>query len=219
MHVIANQENQVSIWIIEDNEMLRNSLASVINQTDALTCPLTFSSCESAIDAMENGHTCDIMLLDIGLPGMSGIDGIPFLTNLSPSTQILVFTVHEDADNVFDAICAGASGYLLKPSSSEDVIKALYEIRKGGSPMNAQIARKVLTMFKQNTPPKQNYGLTRRETEVLQFLVDGFTQDKIAETVHVSPHTINTHIRNIYSKLHVHSRSSAVAKALRERIL
>ena len=213
------QPDVLTIWIVEDNDLLRESIAHVINQTPGLCCPLDVATCEEALAALDDGAVPEVILLDIGLPGMSGIDGIAPIHARSPSTQVLMLTVHEDRDNVFEALCAGASGYLLKPASPARIVEAIEDIRRGGSPMSAQIARKVLDMFTRLAVPQKDYGLSQREREVLHLLVDGLTQKRIAEHLFLSEHTINTHIRNIYAKLHVHSRSGAVAKALRERLI
>ena len=169
--------------------------------------------------ALDDGAVPEIILLDIGLPGMSGIEGIAPIHARSPSTQVLMLTVHKDSDNVFEALCAGASGYLLKPASPARIVEAIEDVRRGGAPMSPQIARKVLDMFTHLAVRPKDYGLSQREREVLHLLVDGLTQKRIAERLFLSEHTINTHIRNIYAKLHVHSRSGAVAKALRERLI
>ncbi len=213
------QADVLSIWIVEDNDLLRESIALIINQAPGLTCPLDVATCEEALLALDDGAVPEIILLDIGLPGMSGIEGIAPIHARSPSTQVLMLTVHKDSDNVFEALCAGASGYLLKPASPARIVEAIEDVRRGGAPMSPQIARKVLDMFTRLAVRRKDYGLSQREREVLHLLVDGLTQKRIAEHLFLSEHTINTHIRNIYAKLHVHSRSGAVAKALRERLI
>lgn len=212
-------EITTTVWIVEDNDLFRDSLADALNDADGVACPLAFSNAEEAIDALGAGHVPNVILLDIGLPGISGIEALQKIHALSPETRAIMLTVHEDDDQVFEALCAGASGYLVKPASVDRVVSAVREIRRGGAPMSARIAKKVLDMFTKLTAPRADYGLTDREREVLELLVDGRTQRGIAERLYVSEHTINTHIRNIYSKLHVHSRSGAVAKAVRERLV
>lgn len=219
LHPASLHPDALTIWIVEDNELLREAIASVINLTPGMRCPLDVPTCEEVLTALDEGAVPDIILLDIGLPGMSGIEGIAPIHARSPTTQVLMLTVHQDRDNVFEALCAGASGYLLKPTTPTRIVEAIEEVHKGGSPMSAQIARKVLDMFTRLAVPQQHYGLTDREREVLHLLVDGLTQKRIAEHLILSEHTINTHIRNIYAKLHVHSRSRAVAKALKERLI
>lgn len=213
------QPDVLSIWIVEDNDLLRESIALIINQAPGLHCPLDVATCEEALLALDDGAVPEIILLDIGLPGMSGIEGIAPIHARSPSTQVLMLTVHKDSDNVFEALCAGASGYLLKPASPARIVEAIEDVRRGDTPMSPQIARKVLDMFTRLAVRPKDYGLSQREREVLHLLVDGLTQKRIAERLFLSEHTINTHIRNIYAKLHVHSRSGAVVKALRERLI
>src|SRR5690606_23869215 len=137
----------------------------------------------------------------------------------SPETRIVMLTVHEDNDRIFEALCAGASGYLLKPSSAAQIVEAVQAARAGGATINPQIASKVLDMFTRLAVPPADYGLTEREREVLHHLVDGCTKRRLAERLFLSPHTVDMHIRNIYAKLHVHSRSGAIAKALKERLV
>jgi len=158
-------------------------------------------------------------MLDIGLPGMSGITGIEKFKTISPSTQILILTVYDDHDNVFDALCAGASGYLLKDSSPEKIIEAIKEILAGGAPMNMKIAHKVLDMFTHLKPKKNDYGLTEREKEILQFIISGLTKQQIADKLFLSFHTVNTHVKNIYTKLHVSTRAGVISKVYKENLL
>ena len=212
-------EQSITVWVVEDNDLVRESIAIAINQTEDIRCPQTFVQCEDMIEALKTEAPPQVLLMDIGLPGISGIEGIRHVQAISPATRILMLTVHEDSENVFEALCAGANGYLLKPTSMQKIVAALNDIRHGGSPMSAQIARKVLNMFTRMATPQKNYGLTQREVEVLQLLVAGMTQKRIAEKLFLSVHTINTHIRNIYAKLHVRSRSGAVAKAVKERLV
>ena len=160
-----------------------------------------------------------IILLDIGLPGMSGLEGIQKFKQFSPSIQIIIITVHEDTDSIFQAICAGAAGYLLKDSPAEKIIEAIHDVQNGGSPINAQIARKVLTAFAAYNSPSHDYDLTNREREILLQLINGLTKKEIGTKLSLSHHTIDTHIRKIYERLHVNKRSSAVAKALMQKIL
>ena len=209
----------VAVWVVEDNDLLRDSYAEVLDRQEGICCPHTFATCEAALMRLESGAPPDLLLMDIGLPGMSGIEGTERFHAISPTTQIVMLTVHEDRDKVFRALCAGAMGYVVKPSSAVGVVEAIEELRRGGVPMSAQIARKVLEIFQRWAAPARDYGLTAREVEVLQLLVDGCSQKQIAGQLGLSPHTVNSHIRNIYARLHVQSRTSAVAKALKERLL
>lgn len=209
----------VNIWIIEDNTPFRISIEGVINKSADMRCPLAVPCCEDALAVLKEGDAPDIVLMDIGLPGMSGIEGARLIHDLSPSTRVIMLTVHEDNEKIFAALCAGASGYLLKPASMDHVVTAIREVQRGGASINAQVARKVLGMFTKMAVPQGDYGLSTRETEILNFLVEGLGQNAIAEKIHRSQHTVNNHIRNIYAKLHVNTRSGAVAKALKERLI
>lgn len=160
--------------------------------------------------------------MSMSIPGKSGIEGIERIRSVSPASKVVVLTIHGEDDKVFSAICAGASGYLLKPSDPARIISALRDVQKGAAPINPYIARRVLGMFSRLAPsrePVDDYGLTGREREILQLLVDGLKMKRIATELNLSYHTISNHLRNIYHKLHVHSRSSAVAKALQEDLL
>ena len=161
----------------------------------------------------------DVILMDIGLPGMSGIEGIHRVKAIAPSIQVVMLTVFEDTDNIIRAIGAGASGYLHKGSSLEDIVGSLKSILNGGAPINPQIARKVLDMFARVAAPPTDYGLTSREKEVLFLLVDGMAKKQIAEKLFVSFNTVDKHVRNIYDKLQVQTRSGMVAKVLKEHLL
>lgn len=211
--------DDIHVWIIEDNAFFRETVAELIDQQPGMRCALAAVTCEEAIAALEAGDVPQVVLMDLELPGMSGVDGIRRIHEISPASQVVVLTIHEENDSVFQALCAGACGYLLKPSSSEKIVEAIRTALTGGAPMNAFIARRVLGMFAEFARPRGNYGLTPREREILQLLVDARLQKQIASTLSLSPHTVDTHLRNIYSKLQVHSRTAAVAKALRERLV
>lgn len=158
----------------------------------------------------------DIVVMDIGLPHISGIEGVRTVKDNFMKTQVLMFTVFEDDEKIFEAIKAGASGYLLKKSAPNEIIEAIRSLYSGGAPMSANIARKVIESFQHNTFPKENYNLTTREAEILYSLVDGMSYKKIAEKYFISISTVRTHIRHTYEKLHVNSKAQAVAKALKK---
>ena len=212
-------DNEVQVWVVEDNAFLRDTVSELLGSRPGMRCTLAAGASEDALAALRRGKVPDVVLMDLGLPGMGGIEGIRRIKAASPSSAIVVLTVHEDDDRVFDAICAGASGYLLKPASAEEIVNGVEMAMRGASPMNAFIARRVLTMFAQTARPRVDHGLTDREREILQLLVDDQSQKQIAQTLGLSPHTVDTHLRNIYAKLHVHSRSGAVAKALQDRLV
>jgi len=212
-----------AVWVVEDQMILRESLVEVINSEPTLHCPFSFSSCERFVQALDAGEVPELVLMDIGLPGMSGIEGVRRLRSMSPTSRVIILTIHEEDDQVFQAICAGASGYLLKPSRPEELVHALVEVQKGASPINPYIARKMLRLFSSLNKPRSqdvdSYGLSGREVEILQHLVEGLTLQQIADELHLSYHTVSNHVRNVYAKLHVRSRAKAVAKALREELI
>jgi DNA-binding NarL/FixJ family response regulator len=212
-------KDEMTIWLVEDNERFRASIQDLINETEELRCALAVRSCEEALEHLDTETAPDVMLMDIGLPGLDGIEGIRKVKAIAPSIQVIMLTVFDDNEKIVQAICAGASGYLLKSAAPDRIIESLKEILNGGSPMNAQIARKVLDMFAAIAAPKGEYAVTNAEKLVLRLLVDGEPKKQIAHQLGVSFHTVDTHLRNIYTKLQVHSRSGAVAKALKERLL
>ncbi len=214
----SQKSDLITVWLVEDNDHFRKTMANLI-ETSGMHCAHSFETCEDAIRAFHTDAPPEIILLDIGLPGMSGVEGIGRFKTLSSSTHIIILTVHNDDTNLFKAICAGASGYLLKDSPPERVIAAIKEVLQGGAPMNPPIARRVLEMFAQRQAPKGEYGLTDREKEILEYTVSGFTKRTIADKLFVSYHTVNTHLKNIYGKLHVHTRSGVVSKVLKENLL
>ena len=209
----------ITVWLVEDDPLFRETVQLLLHQAEGIDCAHAFSRCEDALALLDKTFAPEVVLMDISLPGMSGLEGMRRIKTLSPETHLIMLTVHEDNEKIFQAICAGASGYLLKPSSAPAITAAVRAARSGGAPINPQIASKVLDMFTRLAVPQADYGLTRREREILHHLVDGLTKKRIAETLHLSFHTIDMHLRNIYAKLHVHSRSGAITKALKERLL
>jgi DNA-binding NarL/FixJ family response regulator len=217
---IKRMKSSTDVIIIEDNELLRDSLKEAISKSGQISCKHSFGSGEAALDFIEKEELVpDIILLDIGLPGMNGIELIPELRRLSPSSKIIIITVHDDDENVFNAICAGASGYLLKDLSADKIVASINEVMNGGAPMNSHIAKKVLNMFRDQNVKSNGYSLSEREKEILSLLVEGLSKKQIAEKIFLSHHTVDSHLRNIYAKLEVHSRSSAISKAIREKLL
>ncbi len=208
-----------SVWLVEDNVRFRANIRELLNEADGLACDLAVSSCEEALAHLQTMAAPDIVLMDIGLPGVNGIEGIRQLKSVAPSAQVIMLTVFDDNEKIFQSICAGASGYLLKSAPPDEIIRSLKDILSGGAPVNAQIARKMLDMFAEIVSPKGDYRITSAEKEILQRLVAGMAKKQIAHDLGISFHTVDTHLRNIYAKLQVHSRSEAVAKALKERLL
>jgi DNA-binding NarL/FixJ family response regulator len=210
----------ITVWLIEDNATFRRALIRALDQEEGFRCLGGFGSCEDAFDALSRQPAPRAVLLDVGLPGMSGIEGIPRLRECAPQAAIIVLTVFEDEDKIFRAICAGASGYLLKTAPVEEIARAIRDALAGGAPMNGRIARRVLDMFARFAPMRgDDYGLTPRETQILEAMVKGKTKKEIAALLNLSFHTVDTHLRNIYQKLEVNTRTGAVAKALKEKLV
>ena len=205
---------KLSVAIVEDNHDIRTGLMMIINNTEELECRQTFSSAEDAIKILPLACS-DVVLMDIDLPGMNGIECIKTLKEKCVQTNFMMLTVYEDDDKIFRSLKAGASGYMLKKSSPTQLVEAIKDISTGGSPMNAQIARKVVASFQQHEQKKLSdavQGLTKREIELLELLSKGFRYKEIAEKLFISSDTVRTHIRNIYVKLHVNSKIEAINK-------
>jgi len=209
----------IQVWLIEDHKTYGERLARALNRLDGIACPRRFTACEDAFAALTSETPPHVLLLDVGLPGINGIDALARLRQLAPMTAIVILTVFEDDDKIFRAICAGAAGYLLKTSSTEDIAAAIRSAATGGSPINPTIARRVLDMFSQANPPQKDYGLTPREKEILQHLVQGQSTKEAAARLEISYHTADGYIRDIYEKLQVNTRSGVVAKALKEGLV
>ena len=202
------------VGIFEDNNTLRISLVNLFNETEGMQCVVSERNLRNIVSELSKTQP-EIVLMDIGLPDISGIEGVRTIKSNFPHIQVLMFTVFEDDEKIFEAIRSGASGYLLKKTSPQQIIAAIHELHQGGAPMSASIARKVIHSFQ--APSFQSlkeYELTPREMEVLYSLVDGLSYKKIADKYSISISTVQTHISNVYQKLHVHSKSQAVAKAL-----
>jgi len=209
----------IPVWLIEDNATFRGAAARALEESGEIHCSGAFGRCEDALASLARGPAPRLILLDVGLPGMSGIEGIPLLRQQAPGALILVLTVFEDDEKIFRAICAGACGYLLKTATSGELVQAVREALAGGGPMNARIARRVLEMFARLAPPRGDYGLSPREKEILEATVQGRTKKEIAALLDLSFHTVDSHLRHIYQKLEVNTRTGAVAKALKEKLV
>ena len=206
----------IKIAIVEDNNTLRNSLAHLFNQREDMQCVASLSNLMNVVSELKKA-TPDIVLMDIGLPNISGIEGVRTVKGNFENIEVLMFTVFDDDEKIFEAIKSGASGYLLKKSSPEEIIEAVESLYYGGAPMSASIARKVILSFQHAPFNKNDYQLTTRENEILQSLVDGLSYKKLAEKYFISISTVRSHIRHIYEKLHVNSKAQAVAKALKNK--
>lgn len=205
----------IHVAIVEDDDEIRQTLALIINGTPGYHCKHTFIDCESAIKELPNLYV-NVVLMDIELPGISGIQGVKKLKVIMPDTDFIMLTIKQDDTSIFDSLCAGASGYLMKDTPPSDLLKSITEVSQGGAPMSTNIARKVILSFKKDTPPSP---LSERETEILQHLCDGLNYRAIAEKLFLSAHTVKSHIKNIYRKLHVNSRAEAVSKAIKDKLL
>ncbi len=212
--------NPIKVCIFEDNKHLRESLQLLLNGTPGYSCVGVYPDCRNLITHLKVNH-CDIALMDIEMPGMNGIEATKIIKEQLPHIQVLIQTVFSDDDNIFRAICAGASGYILKTTTPVQYIEALKDVHSGGSPMTPGIARRVFELFKNNVhlPSPDAYNLTEKEKLVLQQLITGKSYKMIADSLEISIDTIKTHMKNIYAKLHVHSGPEAVAKVLNEKII
>jgi DNA-binding NarL/FixJ family response regulator len=204
----------IRVAIVEDNQVLRKSMEQLFEQTEDIRCVASIKNLLNVVSVFQKAQP-DIVIMDIGLPDISGIEGVRTLKSNFDNMQILMFTVFEDADKIFEAIREGASGYLLKKTRPLEIIEAIRDMNQGGSPMSPSVARKVVQYFQSGSPFKEeDFQLTAREKEILFALVDGLSYKKIADKYYLSVHTIRKHISSIYEKLHVHSKSQAVAKIL-----
>ncbi len=208
----------MKIVIIEDDKKLRETYVQIIREVSNFSCVGAFSDCESAIESLQK-LLPDVILMDIGLPGMTGIDGAKIIKSMHPSIEILMLTIYEDEDKIFQSICAGASGYILKNSHPAEIIRAIKEVHHG-APMSAPIARRIMSFVRQSAPTTDNdFNLTPREIDILQLIVEGNSDKMIAEKLFISTHTVNSHLKSIYGKLRVHSKPQAVSAAIKHRLV
>ena len=205
----------ITVSIVEDNDQLRGTLARVLNRAEGFRCLGDYSSAEAALEALPK-EPPDVVLMDINLPGMNGVECVRRLKQLAPATQVIMLTVYEDTENIFNALAAGASGYLLKRTTGAELLEAIRDVQKGGSPMTTHIARKVVQSFQKPAASSEpTEELTPREKDVLDCLAQGFLYKEIADKLGIAYETVHTHIRRIYEKLQVRTRTEAVAKFLR----
>ncbi|MFZ2905672.1 MAG: response regulator transcription factor [Cyclobacteriaceae bacterium] len=202
------------VVIVEDDQEIRNSFSLIVNSSQRFTVVGAYGNCEEAISSLQRDKP-EIVLMDIELPGMNGIKGTQIIKEKSPNSEIIMVTVYEDSELVFDALKAGASGYITKSANYMELLSALEEIVKGGAPMSSRIARMVIDNYHINP----NSPLTKRETTILQLISEGKTYTQISEELFISKETAKTHIKNIYSKLQVNSKSEALAKANEEKLI
>ncbi len=213
---------QLTVWLIEDNDAYRASVTRAIDRAGGMTCPRSFHSFEQALPALGTHPHPDVLLLDVGLPGLDGISAMERIRELCPGVKILILTVFDDPQKIFAAICAGASGYLLKTASITELADAIRQVMEGGAPMTPRVAKLVLERFSSiasRQPSALNYSLTSRERDVLELMVRGLLKKEIAGELGVSVHTVITHIRRVYEKLQVTTNTAAVSKAIREGLV
>jgi DNA-binding NarL/FixJ family response regulator len=209
----------IAVAVIEDQRVIRDGLAALVDGTEGFRCVGAWRSVEEALPAI-GGAEPHVLLLDIGLPGVTGIEGLPLLKERCPRLLTLILTVYDDDERIFNALCAGALGYLLKKTPPARLLEAVREVTEGGAPMTPAVARRVIALFRDvRPPPAADHGLTPHETRVLKLLAEGHSYRTAAEELGVTAHTVSFHLRHIYEKLAVHSKSEAVAKALRHRLL
>jgi DNA-binding NarL/FixJ family response regulator len=211
--------NPIKVAVIEDRREIREGLAMLIDGTEGFCSAGVYRSMEEALANIGRDKP-DVVLNDIGLPGMSGIEGIKILKERYPDLLVLMLTVYDDDERIFDAMCAGASGYLLKKTPPARLLESVREAVGGGAPMSPAVARRVIALFREIRPPaRADYDLTPHETRLLKLFVQGHNYKTAAAELGVTVHTVSFHLRSIYSKLQVHSKSEAVAKALQNRLV
>lgn len=216
---LTNPSTPIRIVVIEDQREIREGLSALINGTAGFQCVASFSRAETALAMVERDKP-DVILTDLGLPGMSGVEGIERFRQLFPALPIIALTIYDNDDQIFRALCNGANGYLLKTTPPARLLEALQEAVEGGSPISPAIAARVIRLFREFRPPESaECRLTPQETELLRLLIDGHHKKTAAREMGISFHTVSFHLKNIYAKLQVHSKTEAVAKALREKLV
>jgi DNA-binding NarL/FixJ family response regulator len=216
---VPEEPSLVKVALIEDQRDVREGLAILVNGSPGFRCTAAFGTMEQALRSIESDLP-DVVLTDIGLPGMDGVEGIGILKDRHPNLPIIALTVYDDDDRIFDALCAGASGYLLKNTPPARLLESLREVASGGAPMSPEVARRVVNLFREFRPPDRSPSrLTPQETELLKLIVAGHSYKTAGARLDISTSTVSFHLQNIYNKLQVHSKTEAVAKALRDRLV
>lgn len=207
--------NIIKVAVIEDMREIREALGKLFGNAAGFRCTGIYGSMEEALERVPH-NLPDVLLCDIGLPGMDGIEGIGRLKERHPALLVLMLTVYDDNERIFDALCAGACGYLLKKTPAVRLVESVREAFEGGSPMSPEVARRVITLFREVRPPSRaDYALSPHELRLLKMLVEGHSYKTAAAELRVTTHTVKFHLRHVYEKLQVHTKSEAVAKALR----
>ena len=216
---MIQNEDSINVIVIEDDETTREAITALLDSSASFYCKYSFATCEEAFECFDD-YLPDVVLMDIILEGgMTGIEGMKKLKELHPNIIILMLTVYEDDDKIFESIKAGANGYILKKMAPQKILDAIKDAYNGGSPITPSIAKKILNVFSENYEKPNKFDLTPSETRILKHLVEGSSYNTIAEDLGKSVHTIRSHIRNIYSKLYVHSKTEAVVFALKHKII
>lgn len=213
------EENKeiLKVAIVEDDVKIRKTYLALLEEEEKIKCVGDFSCCEDLLKVLDKIKP-DVVLMDIGLPGMSGIEGIQCIKSLCPSIEVIMLTIYDDNEKIFNSLLVGAGGYILKNTRPQELIEAILQI-KSGAPMSPPIARRVLNYFRANNQVvEDDYNLTSRETDILKLLVEGLSYKKIAEQLYISPLTVHSHIKKIYEKLQVHSKAEAISKALKHKL-
>jgi DNA-binding NarL/FixJ family response regulator len=217
-------KTETEIWLVEDNEIFATGVQRTIDRLEGMRCGGKYQSVEQAFAALESGGKPDVILLDVQLPGMDGISALSRLKALAPKAQVVILTVFDDAEKIFRAVCAGASGYVLKSSTRAEIGEAIRQVIDGGAPMAPGVARKVLDALAHQhggggAKQADAYDVTPRQREILRLMADGLVKKEIADALHISVTTVSTHMQRLYETLHVTTNTGAVAKALREKLI
>jgi DNA-binding NarL/FixJ family response regulator len=213
---------KIRVWLVEDHALFSTGVRRVLDGLNGMSCEGCFTTVEAAFAALDAAPPPDVVLLDVQLPGMDGIAALATFGERLPQTRVIILTVFDDAEKIFRAVCAGAAGYVLKSAGIDRIGEAIRQVVDGGAPMTPAVARKVLDAFPKIPPvpdAPEAYRLTEREQEILRLLADGLQKKEIADALQLSTHTVSTHMRRVYTKLHVNTNTGAVAKALREGII
>ena len=208
----------IHVGIVEDDVEIRDVIQAFLDKQKNFTCKHAYGSVEELLEQTEVLPELDVLLMDIGLPGMSGIDGMKLIKESYPSVEIVMLTIYHDSQKIFSSLCAGASGYLLKNTPLSELRQSIEQLLEGGAPMSPQIARKVIKHFTPNQKPRRKTSLTPREKQIVVGLVDGLSYKLIADRMNISVETVRFHIKNIYQKLHVHSKAEVISKSLKGEI-
>ena len=216
----AGASPAIRVALVEDDPGLRESLRLLIGGTSGFLCTGTWGSAEEALEHLKReGAEPDVLLMDIHLPGMPGSEAVRLVREAHPSVAVLMLSVYEGEEEVFESLCNGAAGYLLKKTPPPRLLEAIREVKAGGGPMSPEIARKVIRVFREIVPPKPDHALTAQEVRLLKLLAEGASYQAAGDRLEISINTVRNHVRSVYEKLHVNSKSAAVSKALKSRII